>query len=253
MGAETTTEPTPPTPHTEPLSPDSLADGVKVDLSPVDIWVLGQLIEAGAASFPPDIENDLLNGYRILQGSGYEPPPTKGLPNVEIVASLEEDDPGKLDPDEHAMLDATASEPKLPTVREVVLEEIPAEPEGDAWELAHPLADPTSAPKPNGAHASQPVLDAGPLDRVADEVQALREELSSVTAQAQKAAREEDDEPAGSHVFDAALGSVALLVSALFTAAGALVGDPALAAIGLGLVLALAWLAYPYLVGEEAP
>lgn len=222
--------------QTEPLDPTSLQEGVHIDLTPHDVWVLGQLIEADAASLPRDAEESILDGYRILKATGYEPPQKGDPPNVDLTA-----------PRDEAQL--AAATPHPPTreapasvLREVLITEV---------ETAEPAASTKDDPPASQAalQAQEPIAPA--LERVAAAVEELKEEVTPHQEPATDPTPETKEQPESGFsprlVFDAILITASVLVASLFVTAGALLQDPVFAALALGLMAAAAWLILPWM------
>lgn len=231
--------------ETEPLDPTSLSDGVQVELSQADVWVLGQLIEAGTASFPPEIEADILDGYRILKMSGYSPPPTRGHTSVEVVAGEDADEPtgaardvvvDEVEPPAPAGAGSEqGAEAVLPQIRlrEVLLAEVSTVPaDADAEGTRDEL----------GSRPGQTDALAAAVDHLADRIGALGEGASA--GQATGDQRSADVRPL---VVDWALVGIAVTSATLFVGAAALLADPVFGLLAVGLLGLATFLAYPYL------
>lgn len=209
----------------------TVSDEIRVDLAPADLWVLGQLIEADAASFPPEIEEEILTGYRILKGSGYEPPPSRGHTRVELSASMEPEE--QHEPSQPAR-SATLGEQAGGSVhvREVVLAEITSEPSKGQ------TAAGATHPEALEAHLA---AIGGALDRIA--------------AQMQAASRDRERSRGGveAAVVDLGLAGLNVLTAVLFVLAAAILGDAVFTILGIGALGLAGFLAAPHLRSEARP
>lgn len=239
-----------PGPHeeTEPLDLKSPADGVQVELSQADVWVLGQLIDAGTASFPPEIEEDILAGYQILKMSGYSPPPSKGHTSVEVIAGEESDESGGVGRD--VVVDEVeppapagagpeeADEAVIPQIRlrEVLLAEISTAPTD---------ADAEASRDELGSSSGQRDELAAALDHLADRIGGLGQASSTSRASGDQGST--DVRPV---VVDWALVGIAVTSATLFVGVATLLADPVFGILAVGLLVLAAFLAYPYLEGS---
>lgn len=220
----------------EPLDPTSLQEGVHIDLTPHDVWVLGQLIEADTASLPRDAEESILDGYRILKATGYEPPTEADPPNVDLKAPHDEAQLAAATPH------ATTPEAPASVLREVLITEVKT---ADPSPITH-----ETPPDPStGLQAQEPIAPA--LERVAAAVEELKEEVTPHHEPATDSTPEPKEQPASGLssrlVFDAILITASVLVASLFVTAGALLQDPIFAALALGLMATAAWLILPWM------
>lgn len=239
-----------PGPHeeTEPLDLTSPSDGVQVELSQADVWVLGQLIDAGTATFPPEIEEDILAGYQILKMSGYSPPPSRGHTSVEVIAGDEPDEPGAVG-------------------RDVVVDEVePPAPTGagpeQAAEAVIPkirlrevlLAEISTAPADADAEATRDELasGSGQTDELAAAVDHLAVRIGALGqgASGGQATGDRGSTDVRLLVVDWALVGIAVTSATLFVGAATLLADPVFGLLAVGLLGLAAFLAYPYLEGQ---
>lgn len=242
----------------------SIQDALEVELDPVDVWVLGQLIEAEAASFPPEIEQEIKDGYRILKLSGYTPPPVEGHTNVDLTALPEERDrarppearqdptvdtetepPGGLPPSDDAGSEAEPPPDPEPARLEDVLETAPAERE---VVLAEITTEPAHARLETLLNESTAQTAAAMTDieaRLDDVLAAARAED---TAAAKPSSRRDD---LTATAVDVGLIGLDVLVAGLFALAAAALADAVFAVLSLGLVGVALFLAAPYLVPRE--
>ncbi len=243
----------------------SIRDALEVELDPVDVWVLGQLIEAEAASFPPEIEQEIMDGYRILKLSGYTPPPAEGHTDVDLTALPEERDRARSpEPSQSPSLDTeteplpspppsddagSAAEPPPdpePARLEEVLETAPAEREVV-------LAEITTEPSQARLEALLNEHMAGTSAALADIEARLDEVLAAAPAKDAAATAR----PSGGRddltatAVDVGLIGADVLVAALFALAAAALADAVFAVLSLGLVGVALFLAAPYLVAAE--
>lgn len=240
--------------HEEPgvSTGTSLTDGLEVELDPEDVWTLGQLIEAGAVSFPPDVAEELMTGYRILRASKYEPPEGSET-EVELRGSGE------------------ASGIELPlddldeggvTARQIVLAEVVDGDEQLAEDGAtvEPGVDASRPPAQEGndgpAQAIQPTVLEVPgaqethelaqaVDRLADRIEAAGELAAAATPTSQ--AIPTDGRTNGALALDWAMIGLGLGVSTMLVIAAAFVADPVFAILGLALLVMCVFQAVPYL------
>lgn len=222
--------------QTEPLDHTSLQEGVHIDLTPHDVWVLGQLIEADTASLPRDAEESILDGYRILKATGYEPPAKGDPPNVDLTAPRDEAQLAASTPP------AMTREAPASVLREVLIAEIKtAEPSPSAQE------DPPASLA--SFQAQEPIAPA--LERVAAAVEELKEDATHQQEPVMDSTPETTEQPGSSLsprlVFDVILTTASVLVASLFVTAGAFLQDPVFAALALGLMAAAAWLILPWM------
>lgn len=254
---------------------DTLTGGIEVDLSPEDIWTLGQLLEAGAVSFPPKVTQEITTGYRILQGAGFEPE-DGGRTQVELrgsgeTAAIELPEDGF--PDEDSGIIS----------RQVILTEVTARTSEDAGETAvseaerddqllqhqvneaeaeGPSLSPLAAPHP-GAEA----IEGPQSERLAEALDRLAETLSrdphqNTQAQGQpqaagdlgraddtvvNAAASSSGLRADAFSLDWAMISLGLTTSTFFVIAAAFLHDPVFGILGLALLTFSAFHAVPYL------
>lgn len=254
---------------------DTLTGGIEVDLSPEDIWTLGQLLEAGAVSFPPKVTQEITTGYRILQGAGFEPE-DGGTTQVELrgsgeTAAIELPEDGF--PDEDSGIIS----------RQVILTEVTARTSEDAGEQAASEAerdDQLLQPQVNKSEAEGPSLSplaapqpgaeaiAGPQsERLAEALDRLAEALSrdprqNTQAQGQpqaagdlgraddtavNAAASSSGLRADAFSLDWAMISLGLTTSTFFVIAAAFLHDPVFGILGLALLTFSAFHAVPYL------
>jgi len=229
----------------------ALTGDLEVDLEPDDVWTLGQLIEADVASFPPGIAQEIVTGYRILQGAGYQPAGDTEvqLQGVGDVTGLPLPE-GALDEDEGSIFS-----------RQIVVTELtetePAEEEAET--------EPAAPTRQEAAGAGgQPAAGAAPVageqaERLADAVEQLAEGLErSATdlTQDTQAATDTQVVPATDTrlarvTVDWALIGLGLTVSTMFVIAAGFLADPGFAILGLALLGFAAFQSYPYLADTD--
>lgn len=251
--------------HEEPAveTQTPLTGDLEVDLDPEDVWTLGQLIEAGAVSFPPGVAEELMTGYRILQASGYEPP-EGAQTNVELRGSGEASD---LDLPIEELEEAGGV-----TARRVILTEITSEEAEQAEDgtLVEPgvETDAEGQPRPDGSDeaaleqallqqaANGPVAGPAETERLASAIEDLANKLEDLPVE--RSTPETREEPAsvdllnthGALVLDWALIGLGLSVSTLLVLAAAVIADPVFAILGIALLVLCIFQAVPYLVEE---
>lgn len=254
---------------------DTLTGGIEVDLSPEDIWTLGQLLEAGAVSFPPKVTQEITTGYRILQGAGFEPE-DGGTTQVELrgsgeTAAIELPEDGF--PDEDSGIIS----------RQVILTEVTARTSEDAGEQAaseaerddqllqpqvnkseaeNPSLSPLAAPKPAAGSIAgqQSERLAESLDRLAEALSGdphqhtQAQELSQPAGELERAAHPAANVAASSSglradafSLDWAMISLGLTTSTFLVIAAAFLHDPVFGILGLALLTFSAFHAVPYL------
>lgn len=233
-----------------------LTDGLDVELDPVDVWTLGQLIEAGAVSFPPGVAQEITTGYRVLQAGGYEPP-EDAKTGVELHGSGEAS-PVDLD------LEDLEGDGQV-TARQIVLAEVVTEepePEDEATEI-EPVAEEQRAATEHGAgRDGAPESEARPapepavfaagedakqltsaIERLAEQIEAAGEAAGLAVEQT----RPPGDSGHGALALDWAMIGLGLGVSTLLVIAAAFVADAVFSILGLALLVMCIFQSLPYL------
>lgn len=245
--------------HEEPAveTQTSLTGDLEVDLDPEDVWTLGQLIQAGAVSFPPGVAEELMTGYRILQASGYRPPEgaetkvelrgsgqTAGLELP--IEDLEEE--GNLTARRVLLTEiaSTEDEHREPgaTVEPGVDAEAPSSLAARDGDEAPAQSVPASAPV--GPDETRRLAAA--IERLADGIEETGtgsvELAAPPTATVQ---RPESGLPFASLTVDWALIGLGLTVATLFVVAAGMLADPVFAILGLAVLGFACFQSYPYL------
>lgn len=233
-----------------------LTDGLDVELDPADVWTLGQLIEAGAVSFPPGVAHEITTGYRVLQAGGYEPPEDAET-EVELKGSGEAS-PIDLDLED---LDGDADV----TARQVVLTEVVTEETEhvEAGATVEPSVEETrSAGDGEAGHdgtaaqADQRLQPAArlPAAEETEELTSAIERLAEGIEAAGDAVPAQLEPPStqknsanGALALDWAMIGLGLGVSTLLVIAAAFVTDPVFSILGLALLLMCVFQSLPYL------
>jgi hypothetical protein len=242
--------------HEEPAveTTGSLTGDLEVDLDPEDVWTLGQLIEAEAVNLPPNVVDELMTGYRILQASGYEPP-EDARTDVQLRGS------GKASGIEVDLDDLDGADEV--TARRVVLTEVTSEDaRGDDREHTEPARGPAAGRdggRPRAAATSlTPDAVPGPEDaqRLADAIETLADEVRELEVPEQA----DGTQPAptspqlvdarGALVLDWALIGLGLGVSTILVLAAAAITDPVFAILGIALLIMCVFQSVPYLVED---
>lgn len=232
----------------------SLTGDLEIDLEPDDVWTLGQLIEADVASFPPGVAQEIMTGYRILQGAGYRPADEtdvelRGAGDVSGLALPE----GALDDDESlfsrqiVVAELVEQEPASEDPAEEGDDEAPAQPADDRVEQMAAMQAVA------GEHAAR-LAEA--VERLAEGFEAQAEEDTSATPATTTSV--EVAQPPTTNLatvtVDWALIGLSLTVSTVFVIAAGFLADPVFAILGLALLGFAAFQSYPYLAdSEEGP
>lgn len=250
--------------HEEPAveTETSLTGDLEVDLDPADVWTLGQLIDAGAVSLPPNVAKELTTGYRILQASGYQPP-EDAQTKVELRGSGEA---SGIDLPLEELEDAADV-----TARRVVLAEITSaeEEHAEPGATVEPGVDADRSPPRRDGHEEPPAahgagLDAEQTQRLAQAIERLADtvddgELASVEVEVSETSDGSSARgtalPVASMTVDWALIGLGLAVSTAFVIAAGVLADPVFALLGLALLGFACFQSYPYLAEtkEESP
>lgn len=213
----------------EPQTGSPLDEGVNVQLTPADVWVLGQLVEDGSLHLPSEIDDEIRDGYRILRTAGYEPPPTVPSPDTDALGA------GPLR--EVRLAEVSTAEPGPQA----------AQPGVEAEELTR-----VAAATPGVDLDLDPVADAH--GRLADAVEHLAEEAGGrvhVNVEGLSTSESSTVDGFSRLALDWAVVSLGAILATMFVIASALVSDPVFAFLGIGLLGVTGALAYPYLVGSE--
>lgn len=230
-----------------PLPTDVEEGSIQVDLDPIDVWVLGQLVEAEAVRVPQGLEDQLLDGYRILEVGAWEPPAKarrqleelerklgvrdEASPDAEATETGREQAPSAAR--EAPVSEAEDEDPRL-GVREVLVREVDAE--GPAADTAGEDAVPEQ-----GRHPAREVFDtrrlADAMERVAEAVDAEAEADAEAQAAGVDAPASAASEPAAQTVtVDQALAGASGVLVVAFALTAVALPDPIFAVLAVALL-----------------